>query len=518
MRAFAHWAPASRVSVCGSVQSGAMLQGANTTEQRAALNGSRRPLRRTSAAWLLGACVLACRAPARAQLEVSSSAPPPAAGSAMAPAARSVGVVVSASAAPAQLPPPAKPTADPASRVTQADFPACGPGLSRISRHAEYDRRESLSCARIRGKQITRHGPSWSWFEAESLSKVDNYADGLKQGRSIRWYRSGVQRQEGEFVHGARVGIWRTFHRSGALAEEAHYDHGALHGPRHRFFESGRPSLDANYNHGLATGSWRAFYDREPPNLALTAAVVHGKELQEFAAFTPDGAPWPSNRKLANCSVGTECSAPLALLDLNALPGVFPEPCPMGGASGRARSVPANQFSPIIVAARKAWDRPGAEIPSLAPAGCVEAIRLSCAPDLDGAPGAELLAEIQYYIYRTGCSSPEPNGLSWSPSLAIVALSPAKAGSGWKEHGLLGYRAFSAAGIEGGASMGIAGFYRLPSGETAVRARESLDAGDCGGGVFDHLLLPANDDWRVVAARTVDECNQGKEPEETDDF
>ncbi len=148
----------------------------------------------------------------------------------------------------------------------------------------------------------------------------------------------------------------------------------------------------------------------------------------------------------------------------------------------------------------------------------MEAIRLSCAPDLDGAPGAELLAEIEYYIYRTECSSPEPNGLSWSSSLAIVALSPAKAGSDWKAHGLLGYRAFDASGIEGGARLEIAGFSRMPSGETAVRARALTDAGDCGGGVVDQLLLLSSDDWRVVAARTVNGCNQAKEPEETDDF
>jgi hypothetical protein len=430
----------SRVRPC-KLASGhlwAMLLGANTVEKIAALNRSCWLLRRTSAALLLGACVLGCRAPARAKLDVSPSALPSAAGSAIAPAARSVSEPGPASAVPAQSSPPAGPKADPASRVARDGFPACAFGLSRISRHAEYDRRESLSCARIRGKQSTRHGPSWSWFEAESLSTVDNYTYGLKQGRSIRWYRSGVRRQEGEFVHGARAGIWRTFHPSGALAEEAHYDHGALHGPRRRFFESGRPSLEANYNHGIATGSWRAFYDRESPNLALTAAVVHGKELREFAAFTPDGAPWPINRKLANCPVETECSAPLALLDPNALPAVSPEPCPMGGALGHARRVPANQVRSIIVAAREAWGKPDPEIPSLAPMGCVDAIWLSCAPDLDGAPGAELLAEIEYYIYRPECSSPEPNGLSWSPSLAIVALSPAKPGSGWKAHGLLG--------------------------------------------------------------------------------
>ena len=51
-----------------------------------------------------------------------------------------------------------------------------------------------------------------------------------------------------------------------------------------------------------------------------------------------------------------------------------------------------------------------------------------------------------------------------------------------------------------------------------LRARESTDAGDCGGGVVDQLLLFADGDWRIVMARTVNACNQAKEPEETDDF
>jgi MORN repeat variant len=401
--------------------------------------------------------------------------------------------------------------------VTQNGFPGCAPGLSQISRHAKYDRRESLFCARVRGKQITRHGPSWSWFEAEWLSTNDNYAEGLKQGRSVRWYRSGIRRQEGEFVHGAREGTWRTFHPNGALAEEARYEHGALDGLRRRFFESGRPSLEASYDHGIATGRWRAFYDGEPPNLALTVSVAHGNELQELSAFLPDGMPWPSNQKLANCPVGSECNAPLALLDLNALPPVSPEPCLVGGAPGHARRVPGNQFKPIIDAAREAWGKPAPGTSSLAPMGCVEGIQLSCAPDLDGAPGSELLAQIAYRTYRTKCESPDPDGPS-SPTQAIVTLSPATAGSAWKAHGLLGYRDFNASGLEGPPLIEARGFCRIPSGEIAVRARESTTAGDCSGGVVDQLLLLGKEDWTVVAAQTLNACNQDKEPEETDDF
>ena len=90
-----------------------------------------------------------------------------------------------------------------------------------------------------------------------------------------------------------------------------------------------------------------------------------------------------------------------------------------------------------------------------------------------------MLGEIEYQIYNSKCLPPDRYGESGS--------SPAKAGSGWEARGLLGYRGFSAPGVEGGPRIERGGFYRLPSGEIAVRRRELTDAGDCGGGVVDQL-------------------------------
>jgi hypothetical protein len=40
----------------------------------------------------------------------------------------------------------------------------------------------------------------------------------------------------------------------------------------------------------------------------------------------------------------------------------------------------------------------GGEIPGPAPAPCITQIRLSCAPELNGRPGSDLLAEVSYRL------------------------------------------------------------------------------------------------------------------------
>lgn len=317
-------------------------------------------------------------------------------------------------------------------------------------------------------------------------------------------------------MHGQRDGLWRIFHPNGVLAEEAHYDHGKLHGSRRRFFESGRRSLDANYEHGVPTGAWTAFYDRESPNVALTVPLQGGREQQRVSGFLPSGTPWSPDLKLAACQPETECRSSLALLDLDALPPVLPEPCPLGDTQGHGRSASANRFPPILQAARNAWPKADPGTSSLAPMGCVESIRISCATDLDGEPGAEVLAEIAYHAYQPDCAAARRNGVS--VTVAVVALSPGRAGAPWSARGLLGFRGFDAPGIESPPLFELSGFVRLPSGEAAVRALESTDGGDCSGGRVDQILLFDRGNWAVVAARTITACNQLAEPDETDHF
>jgi hypothetical protein len=466
----------------------------------------------------LGVFAFACRAPSRAETHATPAASPriiasaiepnlPAASATVRAAGPTAGALPLAGSMPRALEP------DRAALVSRSAFPTCPSGATQLRRRAP-DGRESVSCARVRGARVTLHGPSWAWFEGERLSRIDDYREGVRQGRSVRWFRSGVRRREGQFSRGLREGLWREFHSNGALSEEAHYEHGKMHALRYRFFASGRKSLEANYEHGVPTGEWIAFYDRDPPNLALTANLRDGREEREVTGLLPDGTAWKSEPKVDACSDGT-CRSPLDLLDLEALPPLLPEPC----AWGLGRNVPANELAPLVEAARHAWpkEEPGGTT-SLGPAGCVERVRLSCAPNLDEEAGAEVLAEIRYRIYQADCTSASAREVS--STIAVVALSPPNASSRtWSERALIGYYRFDAPGVEQPSSLERGpSFVRLPNGEAALRVLASSDGGDCMGRRVDEIVVLRNGHAVTIKSRTLTEGNQRAEPEETDLF
>ncbi|HWA75612.1 MAG TPA: hypothetical protein VG937_24925 [Polyangiaceae bacterium] len=343
-------------------------------------------------------------------------------------------------------------------------------------------------------------------FSDGHLARTATYSDGREQGAFVRWYRSGVRRLEGTFTKGKRHGDWRAFHPNGTTAEISHYAEGKLHGARQRFFASGRSALQASYENGVPSGKWSAYYDKEAPRLALELTLQKGRETAPVSGFLPDGQPFTPQQELEQCSEGAPCSSPLQSLDIEALPPLLPEPCRSGRVSRAA-------WPPIVEAARQAF----AEDPSFAPSGCVDDIALSCATDLDGLAGAEVLAEIAYRMYQPSCAEARRNSVS--ATRAIVALSPqGNAPPTFLGRALLGYRSFDAPGVEAGTSIEVESFVRLPSGEAAVRTRASTDAGDCGGGRSIRIELLRAGRFRSVALYALNPCNGLAEPAEDDPF
>ena len=268
---------------------------------------------------------------------------------------------------------------------------------------------------------------------------------------------------------------------------------------------------------------------RAPSTLLLGTSTLLALSVCALACRTPPraGAQAPSGAKVGTsvpqsgaglpvASARSRVEEPLAqaTLDPEALPALLPEACPWG----RGRNVPANQRAPVLQALRDAWPKVEPPTPSLGPVGCVESIKLSCAPNLDDAAGAEVLAEVQYRIYQADCASASAKQVS--PTTAVVALSPSKSGSpAWGSRGLIGYRSFDALGIEGTSHIeGDIGFVRLPNGEAAVRLLVSTDGGDCSGRRVDHIVLLRDGAWSTVTSRTINECNQEPEPEDADSF
>jgi hypothetical protein len=404
-------------------------------------------------------------------------------------------------------PRPPAPPPDPASVVPRTAFPPCPAGAT-LSRATFEDGIERLMCAR----GTIADGPSWSWFPTGRLAETRAFHQGKEHGRRVIWRRTGARASEGELVANRQQGVWRTFHRNGTLAEESTWEAGTRHGPRRRFFDSGKPALNARYRHGIPTGSWTTYYDSGQP--AMTATFSANGNAGTSKSFLPDGSAWPPSRKLeANADGSAATSSPLQHLDLESLPPELAKACPEGGKSG-GRSLPPRTWKPVLAAAVKA-SQPDAEYP---PSGCPQAVRVSCAPDLDGDGTAEVLAEIDHRVLlneQTDCNT-KNLGDVWEFT-SVVALSPPGVGRpGWTPKGLIGYKRYDAG--EGGSTISLEGFVRLPSGEPAVAMRYHWGGGDCEGGESGALLVLRAGRWVAAARQTLQECNQSEEPEAGDVF
>jgi hypothetical protein len=424
---------------------------------------------------------------------------------ASASALRSRAAAVTPAQATPQLASEPAPRVDSQSLALETSFPAC-PSGTKVVRQSAADGRVNLSCARSGAKPLTPEGPSWTFFSDGHLARTTGYSAGLEQGASLRWYRSGVRRLEGAFEKGKRQGDWRAFHPNGTLADTLHYEVGKLDGPRQRFFASGRSALNAHYGKGVPSGKWSGYYDQDAPRLALELTLQNGREAGPVSGFLPDGKPFTREQELEPCAEGAPCVSPLGLLDVEALPPLLPERCPSGRVARAA-------WPPIVAAARQTFR----DDPSFAPSGCVDEVTLSCATDLDGLPGAEVLVEIAHRMYQPSCAAARRNQVS--ETRVIVALSPQpNAVPAFLGRAQLGYRSFDAPGVEAGTFIEVESIVRLPSGDAAVRTFASTDAGDCGGGRSIHISLLREGRFRTVAVHTLNPCNGLAEPPENDPF
>lgn len=356
-------------------------------------------------------------------------------------------------------------SADPAARRSVEDFPDCPENTGRVTGQNQ-DGETIVSCAQ-NGARTKLHGPSWRWSAPTHLIEAETYQGGLKHGSVKRWYADGRPSAEGEFALGERQGTWREYHRNGALAEEAHYEQGQLQGLRRRFFESGRPSLEATYESGAATGTWRTFYDSVTPQVALTVSMNGGREEGPLTGYFPDGSPWPADPTHAACAAFETCSFPAQQLDFEALPPVH---CP----HETPHAVPLDRWAPLLKAARAAWSSRDFKVPR----GCVEAIKLSCAPDLDGVGGGDVLAEISYRIRSPDCAFARKHDIL--QSRALLALSPLVGDPGsWRTLGFIDYLELDDPDAESPYPKSFAGFMRFPDGGIGLRICLSGRAEDC---------------------------------------
>lgn len=270
------------------------------------------------------------------------------------------------------------------------------------------------------------------------------------------------KRSEGALVHGKRHGSWRTHHPNGKLA------------------------LAAEYRNGVPEGRWTSYYDtgRAAVVADFKAGVLERAANTPFG-FLPDGTSWPRGAGLLLCYEGAPCVDVLAHIDFDTLPPLNPPSCPES-PSGKFTPLARASWRPVLDGATAAWPpNRGGDIPG--PLSCIKSVRVACAPDLDGLPGREVLAEVSYRLLLNSekdCSTTDIAN-AWD-MVAVVALSPPEAGrTAWRPRGVVGYPQCNADVCPSHDT--ITGFALLPSGETGIRVTMLMTGGECLRDVRDEI-------------------------------
>jgi hypothetical protein len=189
-------------------------------------------------------------------------------------------------------------------------------------------------------------------------------------------------------------------------------------------------------------------------------------------------------------------------VDFERLPVVQAPTCKYGD-NGKWLAQPRTNWAPIAESVVRSW-HPGE---GYAPDSCAYLVRTLCAPDLDGQPGDEVIAEIRYRVPRLTIGELPSERLSCASKKRVekgvlVALSPPNSERAeWTFVASLGHT-ITGPEVESGYSLAINHFVQLPRG---------------GRGVFTHAINPGFSDefelvlglergswsFRTLASRTV---------------
>ena len=94
-------------------------------------------------------------------------------------------------------------------------------------------------------------------------------------GNFVTYYNDNWQVfVQGEMINGKRVGTWETFFRSGQIRCIENYKDGMLEGKRTTYFESGQIRFEEHYKNNLLHGKYTA-YDEEG-NVLYTTVFTNG--------------------------------------------------------------------------------------------------------------------------------------------------------------------------------------------------------------------------------------------------
>jgi len=134
---------------------------------------------------------------------------------------------------------------------------------------------------------------TWNYYNNTRLVGQENYADGIKNGRSLTFFEDGVPATESNWTNGFLNGVSRSFYSSGKKKTETMFQNGKRQGLSLVYYESGQLQITGQYSADQCDGAWK-FMDENgklkyelkyKAGVLLNSEVADSIQANEFKAF-----------------------------------------------------------------------------------------------------------------------------------------------------------------------------------------------------------------------------------------
>jgi antitoxin component YwqK of YwqJK toxin-antitoxin module len=132
------------------------------------------------------------------------------------------------------------------------------------------------------GKYIgTLKDSTWNYYSyyTRTLSLVENYTAGQKNGTTKKYYDNGTVAETTEWVGNVKTGKWFQYFEDGSLRLSSSYDNDKINGPYLVYTAPGILAIDGKYVNGNMDGKWKLF--NEKGELEYELLYDNGKALND---------------------------------------------------------------------------------------------------------------------------------------------------------------------------------------------------------------------------------------------
>ena len=139
----------------------------------------------------------------------------------------------------------------------------------------------------------TTKDSTWNYYNNLRLVGQEDYAGGVKSGRSVIFYGDGSPATESFWLNGQPDGVSRSFYPSGKKKTEIMFRAGKREGLSLVYYESGQTEVTGQYVNDLCEGSWKfnledgkLIYElKYKSGVLLNPEIIDTLQNREFKAF-----------------------------------------------------------------------------------------------------------------------------------------------------------------------------------------------------------------------------------------